>query len=62
MSVRLPPGVLGMLIAFVGWVPVALAANTSGKHDDLQVDRRPGRSCTTVTVSPPSTRKKNARF
>jgi hypothetical protein len=28
MSVRLRPGVLGMLIAFVGWVPVALAATT----------------------------------
>jgi hypothetical protein len=28
MSVRLGPGVLGMLVAFVGWVPVALAANT----------------------------------
>ena len=27
MSVRLTPGVLGMLIAFAGWVPVALAAN-----------------------------------
>jgi hypothetical protein len=26
--VRLRPGVLGMLIAFVGWVPVALAATT----------------------------------
>jgi hypothetical protein len=29
MSVRLRPGVLGMLVAFVGWLPVALAA-TSG--------------------------------
>jgi Domain of unknown function (DUF4124) len=28
MSVRLGPGVLGMLVAFVGWVPVALAATT----------------------------------
>jgi hypothetical protein len=28
MSVRLRPGVLGMLVAFVGWVPVALAATT----------------------------------
>jgi hypothetical protein len=28
MSVRLRPGVLGMLIAFVGWLPVALAATT----------------------------------
>jgi hypothetical protein len=27
MSVRLTPGVLGMLVAFAGWVPVALAAN-----------------------------------
>jgi len=34
MSVRVGPGVLGVLIAFVGWVPVALAANspaTGGK-------------------------------
>ena len=34
MSVRVGPGVLGVLMAFVGWVPVALAANspsTSGK-------------------------------
>ncbi|HEY2400644.1 MAG TPA: DUF4124 domain-containing protein [Steroidobacteraceae bacterium] len=30
MSVRLRPGVLGMLVAFVGWVPVALAATTTG--------------------------------
>src|ERR1700712_1020553 len=29
MSVRLTPGVLGMLAAFAGWVPVALAANSS---------------------------------
>jgi Domain of unknown function (DUF4124) len=29
MSVGLRPGVLGMLVAFVGWVPVALAATTS---------------------------------
>ena len=28
MSVRLRPGVLGMLVAFAGWVPVALAATT----------------------------------
>jgi Domain of unknown function (DUF4124) len=28
MSVRLRPGVLAMLVAFVGWVPVALAATT----------------------------------
>jgi hypothetical protein len=28
MSVRLGPGVLGMLVAFIGWVPVALAATT----------------------------------
>ena len=28
MSVRLTPGVLGMLVAFGGWVPVALAANS----------------------------------
>ena len=28
MSVRLRPGGLGMLVAFVGWVPVALAATT----------------------------------
>jgi hypothetical protein len=27
MSVRLTPGVLGMLLAFAGWMPVALAAN-----------------------------------
>jgi hypothetical protein len=27
MSVRLTPGVLGMLVAFAGWVPVALSAN-----------------------------------
>src|SRR5258708_4335107 len=26
MSVRLPRGVLGMLIAFIGWVPVAASA------------------------------------
>jgi Domain of unknown function (DUF4124) len=34
MSVRLSPGVLGMLMAFVGWVPVALAANnpSAGKE------------------------------
>jgi hypothetical protein len=31
MSVRLGQGVLGMLVAFVGWAPVALAANSSGK-------------------------------
>ena len=29
MSVRLPPGVLGMLVAFIGWLPVA--ANAAGK-------------------------------
>ena len=29
MSVRLGPGVLGMLVAFVGWVPVAPAANST---------------------------------
>jgi hypothetical protein len=28
MSVRLPPGVLGMLVAFIGWLPVA--ANAAG--------------------------------
>jgi hypothetical protein len=28
MSVRLGPAVLGMLVAFIGWVPVALAATT----------------------------------
>jgi hypothetical protein len=31
MSVRLGPGVLGMLVAFAGWAPVALAANSSSK-------------------------------
>jgi hypothetical protein len=32
MSVRLPPGVLGMLVAFIGWLPVAAnAAGSSGK-------------------------------
>jgi hypothetical protein len=33
MSVRLPPGVLGMLVAFIGWVPVAAnaAGNSTGK-------------------------------
>ena len=33
MSVRLPPGVLGMLVAFIGWLPVAAnaAGNSSGK-------------------------------
>jgi len=34
MSVRLGPGVLGMLVAFAGWVPVALAANTSSSSKD----------------------------
>jgi hypothetical protein len=29
MAVRFTPGVLGMLVAFAGWVPVALAANSS---------------------------------
>jgi hypothetical protein len=34
MSVRLPPGVLGMLVAFIGWVPAAASAgNTSGGKD-----------------------------
>src|SRR3954468_23624409 len=28
MSVRLTPGVLGMLVAFAGWGPIALAANS----------------------------------
>src|SRR3954464_15125393 len=28
MSVRLTPGVLGVLVAFAGWGPVALAANS----------------------------------
>jgi Domain of unknown function (DUF4124) len=33
MSVRLSPGVLGMLVAFIGWLPVAAnaAGNSSGK-------------------------------
>jgi hypothetical protein len=33
MSVRLPPGVLGMLVAFIGWLPVAAnaAGNSTGK-------------------------------
>jgi hypothetical protein len=31
MSVRLVPGLLGMLVAFAGCVPVALAANSTGK-------------------------------
>jgi hypothetical protein len=35
MSVRLRPGVLGMLIAFVGWVPVTLAANSSSPRDNV---------------------------
>jgi hypothetical protein len=30
MSVRFRPGVLGVLIAFAGWAPVALAANNPG--------------------------------
>jgi len=30
MSVRVGPGVLGVLMAFAGWVPVALAANSPG--------------------------------
>ena len=32
MSVRLTPGVLGMLVAFAGWVPVALAANPQNSN------------------------------
>jgi len=32
MSVRLPRGVLGMLIAFIGWVPVAAGAATSSPN------------------------------
>jgi len=35
MSVRLGPGVLGMLVAFAGWVPVALAANSSSSKDAM---------------------------
>lgn len=31
MSVRFRPGVLGVLLAFAGWVPVVLAANNPGK-------------------------------
>jgi len=34
MSVRLPPGMLGMLVAFIGWLPVAAdAAGTSTGKD-----------------------------
>jgi len=34
MSVRLLPGMLGMLVAFIGWVPGAVhAANSSGNKD-----------------------------
>ena len=35
MSLRLGPGVLGMLVAFAGWAPVALAANSSGSKDSV---------------------------
>src|SRR3569833_856306 len=35
MSVRLGPGVRAMLVAFAGWVPVALAANSPSSKDTV---------------------------
>jgi uncharacterized protein DUF4124 len=35
MSARLTPGVLGMLVAFAGWAPVALAANPQSSSNTV---------------------------